>query len=276
MPKGVLFGLMPAENSVTTPAGVMRPIRFPSASANQRLPSGPAVMPVGLLCGLMPAENSVSRPAGVMRPIRFPSRSVNHRLPSGPDVMPTGPPDGILGADDSRMATAAVALPVARTSAMQSVAIAASITAARRRRLRLSLIGPSSYEIRHTKACLDASRGRPSTHRGFHPRSLGPRGSRTPGFSRAAMHDPARRNPGRVPVGTFQGGGTGSNPVGGALRASTVSKPLGVTPDRQPLLALYERGPVVHVVVAPFASLLAIVRRNAPLAVWPAMVPCRE
>ena len=37
-------------NSVTTPAGVMRPMWLPEVppnSANQRLPSGPAVMPTG-------------------------------------------------------------------------------------------------------------------------------------------------------------------------------------------------------------------------------------
>ena len=32
-------------NSVTTPAGVIRPIRFPRRSVNHRLPSGPAAMP---------------------------------------------------------------------------------------------------------------------------------------------------------------------------------------------------------------------------------------
>ena len=37
-------------NSVTTPAGVMRPMRLPEVppnSANQRLPSGPRAMPTG-------------------------------------------------------------------------------------------------------------------------------------------------------------------------------------------------------------------------------------
>ena len=33
-------------NSVTTPDGVMRPIR-PASSANQRFPSGPSVTPCG-------------------------------------------------------------------------------------------------------------------------------------------------------------------------------------------------------------------------------------
>ena len=38
---------MPALNSVTTPAGVIRPIRLPLIPVNHRLPSGPAVMPQG-------------------------------------------------------------------------------------------------------------------------------------------------------------------------------------------------------------------------------------
>ena len=55
------------ENSVTTPAGVMRPIRRPLVSVNQRLPSGPATMSRGLLPAVMPVANSVTTPAGVMR-----------------------------------------------------------------------------------------------------------------------------------------------------------------------------------------------------------------
>ena len=49
----------------------MRPIRLPTCSVNQRLPSGPAVMPAGSLPALMPTGNSVITPAVVMRPIRF-------------------------------------------------------------------------------------------------------------------------------------------------------------------------------------------------------------
>ena len=79
---------MPALNSVTTPAGVIRPIRSPATSVNHRLPSGPAVMPKGSEPAVMPALNSVTTPAGVIRPIRLPANSVNHRLPSGPAVMP--------------------------------------------------------------------------------------------------------------------------------------------------------------------------------------------
>src|SRR5215468_2063503 len=84
------LGVMPAENSVTTPAGVIRPIRLPLVSVNQRLPSGPAVISAGWLLGVMPAENWVTTPAGVIRPIRLPSASVNQRLPSGPRVIPSG------------------------------------------------------------------------------------------------------------------------------------------------------------------------------------------
>lgn len=51
--------MIPAENSVTVPVGVIRPILFPSLSANQRLPSGPATIRNGRLPGVMPAENSV-------------------------------------------------------------------------------------------------------------------------------------------------------------------------------------------------------------------------
>ena len=76
---------MPWWNSVTTPAGVMRPIPLPSGSVNQRLPSGPDVMSSGLAPGEMPWLNSVTAPVGVIRPI--PAPSTNQRLPSGPRVM---------------------------------------------------------------------------------------------------------------------------------------------------------------------------------------------
>src|SRR6266550_3212246 len=44
MASGVAPAVMPALNSVTTPSGVIRPIRLPLCSVNHRLPSGPAVM----------------------------------------------------------------------------------------------------------------------------------------------------------------------------------------------------------------------------------------
>ena len=49
MPSGALLAVVPVENSVTAPAGVIRPIWLPTSSVNQRLPSGPAAMPYGLL-----------------------------------------------------------------------------------------------------------------------------------------------------------------------------------------------------------------------------------
>ena len=85
-----LLGAMPTENSVITPAGVIRPIRSGNCSVNQRLPSGPAVISAGWPPGVMPAENSVITPAGVIRPIRPARDSVNQRLPSGPRVIPKG------------------------------------------------------------------------------------------------------------------------------------------------------------------------------------------
>src|SRR5262245_55930850 len=91
MNTGEVPGVIPAENWVTTPAGVIRPILFPGTSVNQRLPSGPRVIPAGALLGVMPAENSVITPAGVIRPIRLLLASVNQRLPSGPAVISPGP-----------------------------------------------------------------------------------------------------------------------------------------------------------------------------------------
>ena len=81
---------MPAENSVITPAGVIRPTRPPRASVNHRLPSAPAAIPAGTESGVMPAENSVTSPSGVIRATRFPRVSVNHRLPSAPAAILDG------------------------------------------------------------------------------------------------------------------------------------------------------------------------------------------
>ena len=108
---------MPAENSVTAPAGVIRPIRpARSYSVNQRLPSGPAAIPAGPLFGVMPAENSVTTPAGVIRPIRFPLYSVNQRLPSGPAAIPAGPLPAVMPAENSVIVTACAG-PAAPSSA---------------------------------------------------------------------------------------------------------------------------------------------------------------
>ncbi len=69
------------------PAGVIRPIWFPWASVNQRLPSGPAAMPQGELPAVGTGY-SVMRPRGVIRPILLPWTSVNHMLLSGPAAIP--------------------------------------------------------------------------------------------------------------------------------------------------------------------------------------------
>src|SRR5215467_9852404 len=88
-------------NSVIVPLGVMRPILLPSSSANQRLPSGPAVMAIGVP-GEVGMGNSVIVPLGVMRPILLPSCSANQRLPSGPAVMALGLP-GEVGMRNSEI-----------------------------------------------------------------------------------------------------------------------------------------------------------------------------
>ena len=69
------------------PSVVIRPIRFPNRSVNQRAPSGPPVMPLGPLPVLIPAENTLTAPAGVALPIT-PAPEVNHRFPSGPAAIP--------------------------------------------------------------------------------------------------------------------------------------------------------------------------------------------
>src|SRR5262249_6738916 len=89
---GWLPGVMPAENSVMTPSGVMRPIRLVTPSVNQRLPSGPAVISSGSLAGERPWVNPVTWPSGVIRPMAC--ISANQRLPSGPAVIPKGSPLG--------------------------------------------------------------------------------------------------------------------------------------------------------------------------------------
>src|SRR5437868_355894 len=80
------------ENSVMTPAGVIRPMRCASYSVNQRLPSDPVAMLVGE-DGNVSIVNSSIAPAGVIRPILLWTgpdngpRSTNQRLPSGPFVI---------------------------------------------------------------------------------------------------------------------------------------------------------------------------------------------
>ena len=99
IPAGVLdTDPVPAPSSTTVSVSpiLVRPIWFPTDSANQMLPSGPAVMPSGALSAVG-IGNSVTVPIGVpgwatglMRAMLLPSRSVNQRLPSAPAVMPVG------------------------------------------------------------------------------------------------------------------------------------------------------------------------------------------
>jgi hypothetical protein len=63
IPRRPLPAVIPLENCVTVPLGVMRPI-VSTNSANHRLPSGPLVIPCGPLTGVIPAENSVMVPLG--------------------------------------------------------------------------------------------------------------------------------------------------------------------------------------------------------------------
>ena len=81
-------------NSMMVPVGVIRPMRLPVSSVNQRFLSGPTVMPLGLL-PVMGRLYSMNPACGVTRPMRSWSGSVNHRLPSGPPTMPPeSPPFG--------------------------------------------------------------------------------------------------------------------------------------------------------------------------------------
>jgi hypothetical protein len=86
---------------------VIRPIRLPVLSVNQRLPSGPVVMLDGAPYAVG-TVNSVTTPEGVIRPIRLPRYSVNQRLPSGPEVMPLGAPSTV-GTANSFVTTTAEA-----------------------------------------------------------------------------------------------------------------------------------------------------------------------
>ncbi len=77
IPVVLLPGVIPAEYSVTVPAGVIRPIPIPSTplkySVNQRLPSGPAAMSYGVLSGVIPSENSVTAPSGAADALAVPA-----------------------------------------------------------------------------------------------------------------------------------------------------------------------------------------------------------
>ena len=75
-------------DSVTTPEGVIRPMR-PVSSVNQRFPSGPVAMSRAKLPGTA-IGNSVRAPVGESRPMRSPRSSTNQTFPSGPAVIPAG------------------------------------------------------------------------------------------------------------------------------------------------------------------------------------------
>src|SRR5438105_2634592 len=83
-------------NSVTAPAGVIRPIApgepLFRASTYQTFPSGPAAMSTSVAC-IVGRENSVMTPVGVIRPsFPLPPVIVNQRLPSRPTVIAQGWP----------------------------------------------------------------------------------------------------------------------------------------------------------------------------------------
>src|SRR5262245_6249156 len=87
-PVAISSGLLLAlgiEYSVTVPLVVIFAIREPADSANQRLPSGPAVMPWGARSAVK--LYSVNEPDVVTLPILLALLSVNQRLPSGPATM---------------------------------------------------------------------------------------------------------------------------------------------------------------------------------------------
>src|SRR5713226_9392752 len=94
-PVTIPLGLLspPSENSVITPAGVIRPTRPVQNSVNQTLPSGPHVMPSGptqLASGYL-----VTTPAGLTFRIQFGplvgSRATIQILPSGAPVIASEP-----------------------------------------------------------------------------------------------------------------------------------------------------------------------------------------
>src|SRR5436309_3278806 len=76
---------MPALYSVTTPAGVTFATLLPSASVNQRLPSGPAAIPQAALPALLPVRYSVivgaAAPAAVASSNAPSDTATNQRAP---------------------------------------------------------------------------------------------------------------------------------------------------------------------------------------------------
>ena len=85
---GPLF-VVGMENSVITPAVVMRPILFFEVSVNHIAPSGPLVIPSGNAATVGSAY-SVTVPLVVVRPTLLMLFSVNHNAPSGPLAISNG------------------------------------------------------------------------------------------------------------------------------------------------------------------------------------------
>src|SRR4030095_6398112 len=109
-PAAIPIGLsVGRENSVMTPAGVIRPILLSRNAVTQRLPSVPVVISQAPVWG-GGMENSVMAPAVVIRPIWLAANSVNQRLPSGPAEIPHGTPSAV-GMENSVMTPAVVILP---------------------------------------------------------------------------------------------------------------------------------------------------------------------
>src|SRR4051794_994627 len=137
--RGLLFAVGSA-NSVTAPAGVIRPIRLPARSANQTFPSGPRAMPHGSLpaCGSGCSKTVLN---GLTVPILSPPDSVNQTFPSAPSAIPrvtapgvgtvTPPPSvAALAADGASAAASTTRTPVSRFDPL----IAESLLSGRRGR----------------------------------------------------------------------------------------------------------------------------------------------
>ncbi len=205
VPTGVTVGV---GVGVGAPPVVICPIR-PLPSANQRLPSGPAVMPSRIAPALMPAQNSVTTPAVVIRPIRLPACSVNHRLPSGPAVMPNSVAPGLM--------------PVLNSVTTPAVVISPDPVAA--------LFGEPQVAVR---AGRDGERGRA----GGQAAELGHDSRRrdSPDLVAAVFREP------EVPVGT--GNDAGRVRAGGDAGQNSVTTPTGVIrPIRLPRSSVNHRLP---------------------------------
>src|SRR5262249_55392829 len=95
-------------------------ILVPANSANQILPSAPAVMPRG---SLFPVGigNSEITPLGVILPILLPLNSVSHRFPSGPAAIIQGWLLAVGGANSAIGGPAASMTQLDKTNTARSV-----------------------------------------------------------------------------------------------------------------------------------------------------------